>query len=127
MKRLAVLIGLVPALVLAQDATDAPKKLDAGKLAVITTDAEQLEIEQAIVSHMSVQQDRWFHDGDYPAIIHFLQYQFAAYPFSEDVNTSLGWMYGNIDQRDKEVATYAAFNSLNPGTVDGPYPLAQFY
>lgn len=129
MKKLAVLfLGVLAVPSFAQESTqDTPKKLDTGQFSSIVKDPEQLEIEQAVVTRMGAQQDRWFRDGDYPAAIQLLDYEYTVYPFSEDVNTSLGWMYGNTAQYDKEIATYQQFLNANPESSDGPYPLAQYY
>lgn len=107
--------------------SDQPKKLETGKIVLLTQDKEELEIERAAFERANAQQDRWFHDGDYPAIIAMLRYQYEVYPFSDDVNTSLGWMYGNTAAYDKELAVYSDYFKRNPQSVDGPYPLAQHY
>lgn len=124
-----VLILLAACLTPAQEdaQSEKPKKVEPGKMVILTRDPEELEIDEVLVDRFARQQDRWFRDGDYPASIQCLRYEYEVYPFSEDVNTSLGWMYGNTSQYDKEIAAYMEYSRRNPDSLDAPYPAAQHY
>ena len=94
------------------------------QIASRTTDPEEFEIETAMAHRMVEQQDGWFHDGDFPAIISALRYQADAWPFDEESNSNLGWMLGNIERKDEEIATYMKFALTNPDNSNSPYSAA---
>ena len=127
------LIGLamVASMVVAQtpqvatDTDDGTKTIKVPTLR--TTDPEEREIETAMANRMVAQQDGWFHDGDFPAIISAMRYQNNVWPFDEESASNLGWMLGNVDQKDEEIAVYMRFMHANPDNPNAPYSAANFY
>lgn len=97
-------------------------KLDLG-----TTDPEQLEIEKVIYSRLGVQRDQLFEDGEYPMIVASLEYEAQAYPHDYETVTNLGWMLGNVERYDQELAIYLSYHRSNPENPECAYPLGQFY
>ena len=76
---------------------------------------------------MSQQIENWFSDGDFPALISVLGFQFSLDPSNYDVATNLGWMQENIHEWDKALATYVKYSEENPKDPDRTLPLADFY
>ncbi|HEY0866623.1 MAG TPA: tetratricopeptide repeat protein [Fimbriimonas sp.] len=81
----------------------------------------------AAMDRMTTQTDLWFEDGEFPKVIQVLKIQNQLYPGDYDVATDLGWMLGNIELYDQELATYLRYKSQNPNDPDRALPEAQFY
>ncbi|QYK54125.1 MAG: hypothetical protein KF824_04315 [Fimbriimonadaceae bacterium] len=76
---------------------------------------------------MSQQKDAWFEDGDFPAAIAMLAMEVIWRPYDYQTVTDLGWMYGNIERKDLELATYIRFREAFPKDPEAYYPEAEFY
>lgn len=76
---------------------------------------------------MSQQIENWFSDGDFPALINVLGFQFTLDPTNYEVATNLGWMQENVQEWDKALATYVKYRDENPKDPDRALPLADFY
>ena len=78
-------------------------------------------------SRMEDMNDQWFKLGDYPRIIESLRYMNRLWKDDYDTATNLGWMLGNIERYDEELATYVTYRSENPADRDRSLPEADFY
>jgi len=73
------------------------------------------------------QSDFWFKDGDFPQVIQVLRYRAKLHPEDYEISTDLGWMLGNIELYDEQLAVAVEYRRNNPNYVDGPLPEAEFY
>ncbi len=73
------------------------------------------------------QRDAWFAKGNFPAAIHLISFEVQWRPYDYEAVTNLGWMYGNIERPDLELAVYTRFAETFPNDPEGWYPLAEFY
>lgn len=73
------------------------------------------------------QSDRWFDDGEFPMVISLLRLQCDMDTTNYDLWTSLIWMYGNIEDRTKELAAAIEFRELNRTWGEAWYPEAEIY
>ena len=78
-------------------------------------------------SRMEEVNDQWFKMGDYPRIVENLRYMNRIWRDDYDTATNLGWMLGNIERFDEELATYVTYRSENPLDRDRSLPEADFY
>lgn len=78
-------------------------------------------------SRMEDMNDQWFKVGDYPRIIESLRYMNRMWKDDYETATNLGWMLGNIERYDEELATYVTYRSENPQDSDRSLPEADFY
>jgi tetratricopeptide (TPR) repeat protein len=76
--------------------------------------------------HVS-QMDRWFEDGDFPRCIQILRVMHELDPADYEITTDLGWMLGNIERKDEELALYQAYRLAYPNDPEAAYPEAEFY
>ena len=140
MKKVSLLLlgVLVPAVALAQSAAGgelksgandsvAKPKMDHGAHLGVPDDPEERAAEQAMYSRMGVQQDVWFQDGDYPAIIASLKFEVKEWPQDYESVTSLGWMLGNIEHWNEELGVYIDYRDSFPDNPEAAFPLGFFY
>lgn len=73
------------------------------------------------------QRDAWFANGNFPAVIHLVTFEVQWRPYDYEAVTNLGWMYGNIERPDLEVAVYHHFADAFPNDPEAWYPLAEFF
>lgn len=78
-------------------------------------------------SRMEDMNDQWFKIGDYPRITESLRYMNRIWKDDYDTATNLGWMLGNIERYDEELATYVTYRAENPKDLDRSLPEADFY
>lgn len=81
----------------------------------------------AMANRLGAQNDVWFSDGDFPSIIQLLRFEVDWTPENYEAQSSLGWMYGNTEQFELELATYIRFRDMFPGDPEAAYPLGEFY
>ncbi len=84
-------------------------------------------IMRAMVQRYSDQKDYWFKDGEFPVVAHALLFDVEWRPYDYDAQTSLGWMYGNMEMYDVELAVYTRYRAAYPKNPEAAYPLAEFY
>ena len=84
-------------------------------------------IEDSRDARVSNQSDYWFEKGDFPAIIHTLNYRFLLNPKDYETMTDLAWMYKNIERPDLELALLINYRESNLDQADAYYPEAEFY
>lgn len=82
---------------------------------------------RAVYSRTGVEKDALFDDGNFPAAIELLNWEVLWRPKDYDAVTSLGWMYGNIERKDLELAVYVRFKEAFPDWAEAYYPEAEFY
>lgn len=93
-----------------------------------TQNERQKAIDNAILNRISVQNDFWFDDGDYPRIIQLHRFAYEFAPSDYELATNLGWMYGNLQMHAEELAIYTRFRRENQLTLaDATFPEANFY
>jgi tetratricopeptide (TPR) repeat protein len=80
----------------------------------------------AVDARVSSQVDTWFEDGDYPKVIHLLDFEARYAPADYEVVTNLGWMQENVEDYDSALSTYEAYRRNNPGDKDRALPEAEF-
>lgn len=73
------------------------------------------------------QKDKWFDDGDYPRCIQLLRIEHELYPHDYTTTTDLGWMLGNVEEPDQELALYKAYRLAYPKDPEAAYPEGEFY
>lgn len=81
----------------------------------------------AMQSRLTDQLDYWYDDGDYPRCIQLLRVIAEANPDDYEAATDLGYMLGNVESYDEELAVYIKYRRDNPDNVDAPFPEANFY
>jgi tetratricopeptide (TPR) repeat protein len=81
----------------------------------------------AALDRMTTQADIWFDDGEFPKIIQLLRIENELRPHDYEIATNLGWMYGNVEEYDQEIAAYLRYQKNNPDDPDRTLPIAQFY
>lgn len=86
-----------------------------------------LTILAAVQSRLSDQKDVWFEEGDFPACIQVLKFEVDWRPWDYGRVTDLGWMYGNIERKDLELATFNRYRAKFPNEPEAAYPEAEFY
>lgn len=82
---------------------------------------------RAARDRMIAQNDALFTEGDFPTIIENQKTLAELDPHDEQVWSDLGWMLGNVEKFDEELALAVRFKGLNEGRAVGPYYEAQFY
>jgi tetratricopeptide (TPR) repeat protein len=80
-----------------------------------------------IHNRYTTQLNRWFEDGDFPRCIQTLRLMHALEPADYETTTDLGWMLGNIERKDEELAVYKEYRLAYPDDPEAAYPEAQFY
>ncbi len=75
---------------------------------------------------MSQQNEAWFHDGEYLAVIQNQTILVTLDPHDEETFSNLQWMYGNVEKYDWEWSIGKLFAIQNPTYSDAPYYEAQF-
>lgn len=78
-------------------------------------------------NRMEDMNDQWFKIGDYPRIVESLRYMNRMWQDDYETATNLGWMLGNVERYDEELATYVTYRSENPQDRDRSLPEADFY
>ncbi len=86
-----------------------------------------LAILAAMQGRLSDQKDVWFEEGDFPACLQVLKFEVEWRPWDYGRVTDLGWMYGNIERKDLELATFNRFRAKFPNEPEAAYPEAEFY
>lgn len=81
----------------------------------------------AVAGRVEAERDAMFDDGAFPAAIASLAWEVIWRPYDYEVVTNLGWMYGNIERYDLELATYVRFREGFPEWAEAYYPEAEFY
>lgn len=76
---------------------------------------------------ISAEKDSLFNDGEFPSAIQIISWEIIWRPNDYEAVTDLGWMYGNIERPDLELATYIRFKQQFPENPEAYYPEAQFY
>jgi tetratricopeptide (TPR) repeat protein len=90
-------------------------------------DLREDTIWSAAHARFDAQTDRWFSDGDYPRCIQMLRVMHEIWPSDYETTTNLGWMLGNVEQPDEELAVYKAYRSAYPTDPEAAYPEAEFF
>lgn len=90
-------------------------------------DQREDTIWSAAHTRFSSQTDRWFDDGDYPRCIQMLRVMHEIWPADYDTTTNLGWMLGNVEQPQEEIAIYEAYRLAYPNDPEAAYPEGEFY
>lgn len=106
MRKLAMLLALVPVFGLAKGPDETTLKL-----------AERLE----------QQADHWFGEGDFPRAIQALRMRAALDPKNEEWASDLGWMFENLERRADALQVYIQFRENNPTDPERGYMEAFFY
>jgi len=81
----------------------------------------------SIDDRLDRQSDYWFENGDFPRVIQLLRMRCEFHPHDSDLATNLGWMYGNIERYDDELAAYRRYAKRNPADPDALLPVAEFF
>jgi tetratricopeptide (TPR) repeat protein len=76
---------------------------------------------------VGAEKDALFDDGEFPSAIQILQWEVIWRPFDYQTVTDLGWMFGNIERFDLELATYVRYREAYPKVAEAFYPEAEFY
>lgn len=76
---------------------------------------------------ISTEKDVLFEDGEFPNTIAILAWEVLWRPKDYQTITELGWMYGNTERWDLELATYIRFRNAYPEWSEAYYPEAEFY
>ena len=74
-----------------------------------------------------MQSNSWWNDGDFLRCIQLLRFQAELKPDDYEVVSDLGWMLGNVEAYDEELATYLKYKSNKDAGLDANYPLASYY
>lgn len=91
-------------------------------------EARQSAIENSILNRISIQNDFWFNDGDFPRVIQLHRFTYEYVPADYEIATNLGWMLGNIQEYGEELSIYSKFRKDNyPKDPDASFPEANFY
>lgn len=85
------------------------------------------KITESAYWRISTEKNELFSDGEFPLAIHILSWEIEWRPNDYESVTDLGWMYGNIERWDLELATYIRFRKAFPEWAEAYYPEAQFY
>lgn len=101
--------------------------LVAGSALASQTSPRMMAMWVAAHTRMEDMNDQWFKVGDYPRIVESLRYMNRIWRDDYDTATNLGWMLGNIERYDEELATYVTYRSENPQDSDRSLPEADFY
>jgi cytochrome c-type biogenesis protein CcmH/NrfG len=91
------------------------------------SDPRLSEIWQAASDRLDTQQDVWFEEGDFPAVIQSLKVQASIRTNDYEVWTNLGWMQENVEDYEDALGTYRLYNRQNPTDPDRALPEATFY
>lgn len=81
----------------------------------------------AVYDRVGTEKDSMFDDGEFPAIINILSWEVLWRPNDYQTVTDLGYMYGNVERKDLELATYIRYRQAYPGVAEASYPEAEFY
>lgn len=96
--------------------------------AAAVTEQDRLNvIRNSIQNRFTTQLDFWYEEGDFPRCIELLKLIYKQDPTDFEAATDLGWMLGNVERYDEELATYIGFRKANPKMPDAPFPEANFY
>ena len=90
-------------------------------------DVRELAIWTSAHHRFVVQMDRWFEDGDYTRCIQLLRVMHEIDPHDYTTATDLGWMLGNIEEHDQELAVYKAYRLAYPEDPEAAYPEGELY
>ncbi|MFM9874565.1 MAG: hypothetical protein ACKVQS_14010 [Fimbriimonadaceae bacterium] len=92
---------------------------------VSTPGAKKITV--AVYDRLGVEKDSLFQDGEYPATISIQSWEVLWRPNDYQIVTDLGYMYGNIERKDLELATYVRYRKAYPKIAEAYYPEAEFY
>ncbi len=82
---------------------------------------------EAVDDRVTRQIDVWFDDGDFPKAIQTLSFEANYAPHDYEAVTNLGWMFENVEDWDRAMATYRTYLKNNPQDVDAALPIGQYY
>jgi tetratricopeptide (TPR) repeat protein len=85
------------------------------------------KITESAYWRISSEKDVLFKDGEFPATISILSWEVLWRPSDYQIVTDLGFMYGNLERKDLELATYVRFREQFPKSAEAYYPEAEFY
>ncbi|MCX7800644.1 MAG: tetratricopeptide repeat protein [Fimbriimonadales bacterium] len=93
----------------------------------VTPEQREQALWTTVHNRFTLQMDVWFNDGDFPRCIQLLRIMHAKDPHDYETVTDLGWMLGNIQKHDEELALYQKYRAMYPDDKEAPYPEAEFY
>lgn len=73
------------------------------------------------------QGDEWFESGDFPRVVQLLRLRAELFPSDYEIHSDLGFMLGNVERYDEELAVYVRFRQQNPNDPNAPFPEAYFW
>lgn len=91
------------------------------------TATRQDAINTAFMNQLSVQNDFWFDNGDFPRVIELFRFAYELEPSDYEIATNLGWMLENVENYGEALVTYQRFRRENPKDPDAAFPEANFY
>lgn len=101
--------------------------LSVAQLDKMTSTPGAKKITEAAYWRISNEKDSLFNDGEFPATIGIQSWEILWRPNDYEIVTDLGFMYGNIERPDLELATYVRFREQFPTWAEAAYPEAEFY
>jgi tetratricopeptide (TPR) repeat protein len=91
-------------------------------------DAKRVEaIWAAANDRLTLQNDVWFEDGEFPMVVQLLRFQVELDPHDYETVTNLGWMLENIHEWDEAVVVYRDYKRNNPNDPDAALPEANYW
>ncbi len=101
--------------------------MSSAQLEKMTSTPGAKKITEAVYWRLGAEKDNLFKDGDFPATINVQSWEVLWRPNDYEIVTDLGFMYGNIERPDLELATYVRFREQFPKWAEAAYPEAEFY
>lgn len=126
MKRLGLVIVALGVLA-ASSVAAPPKSPKHTKKQQTSAAARQEAIKTALINRISIQNDFWYDEGDFPRVVELLRYAYELNPSDYEIATNLGWMLENLEMYGEALAVYQRFRKENPNDPDAPFPEANFY
>ncbi|MFN8138242.1 MAG: hypothetical protein U0R49_00425 [Fimbriimonadales bacterium] len=84
------------------------------------------KIYSRLFDKLEYRKDFLFHDGLYWECIGILQAQLGIFPRDGELNSTLVWMYGNVERQDMAYTEAVRFHSLFPNELTGALTEAEW-
>lgn len=125
MKRIAAIAALAA---LALVAGGAPQSATGKSQASAAPPTEnEAEIWQAFENRSIRQADEWFAIGEFARATRTLELRAELNPADYEIATSLIWMYGNMEEKDRALQSAIRYRLRNPEDPEAYFPEAELY